>query len=449
MESTATVNSVGLSGIGTFTQTGGTNNVNQQGSIVVGQYSGSIGTYNLSGGQLSVGFSNSNPGNEVIGYSGSGSFIQSGGTQTVSSDLYIALEEGSTGFYNLSGGLLLSGTVYVGNIGRATFTQSGGTNNTNDLYVSGFFGGGGTYNLSGGLLSKSVESVAGAFTQSGGTNNATSLDVSGGTASYNLSGGLLIAGTGAVEYVGYKDAGTFTQSGGTNSVPTIYLGYQFSGGTYSLNSGLLITAAVSNPSFAGVFNFGGGTLQASGPLSTNSPMILTGDDCDATVDTAGYAVVFSGPLSGNGGLIKTDSGVLILSGSNSYSGGTYVTAGTLELLGGSALASGTSLIVGAEASAILSGAMAPQAATAVPEPGTLVLLAVAGLFAIRNQRRAIQRAKNQTAIPVGTSEATPRTATNSIKSPKADMPPDASAPVSLMQAIRKATAALAKSTAAA
>ena len=385
----------------------------------------------------------SNGGDETIGVSGSGSFIQSGGTNTVSTstELYIARGNGSSGTYNLSGGLL-SGTVSVGGNGQGAFTQSGGMNNTGNLYIPGDGLAGGTYYLTGGLLSKSEESVSeqGAFIQSGGTNDATSLYVSyytasynltggllltgsgisenvgtyheqpvsgsftqsGGTNSmgglavggfqssrgnYNLSGGLLIAGTGAIEYVGYEGPGAFTQSGGTNSVPTIYLGYQFSGGTYSLNSGLLITTAISNTSLDGVFNFGGGTLEASGPLSTNSPMLLTGDDGNATVDSAGYAVVFSGRLSGSGGLTKTDSGVLILSGSNSYSGGTDVSAGTLELLSGSALASGTSLIVGAEAVEILSGAIAPKAATAVPEPRTLVLLALVGLVAVGVARR--------------------------------------------------------------
>ena len=382
---------VGYSGRGIFTQTGGTNTVGQ-GGIYLGYNPSSNGIYYLSGGLLST----ESLGNEYIGQQGAGSFIQSGGTNLASN----YLEVGS-GTYSLSGGSL-GGAVAVGEqrSGQGTFTQSGGTSTIRSLDIEY----GGTYSLSGGLLSGSEgvggDAGQGTFTQSGGTNNIASLTVlaiSGSTATYNLTGGLLTAGSGVIEYVGYREQtrGTFTQSGGTNTAPTICLGYQVSGGTYSLNGGMLITAAISNPSLTGVFNFGGGTLQASGPLSTDSPMILTGSDGSATVDTAGYAVVFSGPLSGSGGLTKIDSGTLILSGTNTYSGGTNVEAGTLEILDRSALRSGTSLSVGADAVAIFGGAAVPQAATAVPEPGTLVLLAMAGMVAAVVSRRQHAGKKRQ------------------------------------------------------
>jgi len=49
------------------------------------------------------------------------------------------------------------------------------------------------------------------------------------------------------------------------------------------------------------------------------------------VDTAGYAVAFSGILSGTGGVIKLGPGKLTLSGANTYTGPTTVQAGTVEL----------------------------------------------------------------------------------------------------------------------
>ena len=58
-------------------QSGGTNSV--AGYLYLGYNAGSSGTYNLSGsGLLSAGYS------EYIGYSGSGSFTQSGGTNSAS-----------------------------------------------------------------------------------------------------------------------------------------------------------------------------------------------------------------------------------------------------------------------------------------------------------------------------------------------------------------------------
>ncbi|MGO9109885.1 MAG: autotransporter-associated beta strand repeat-containing protein, partial [Thermoguttaceae bacterium] len=97
----------------------------------------------------------------------------------------------------------------------------------------------------------------------------------------------------------------------------------------------------------------------------------------ATFDTAGYIVTLSGSLSGAGSLTKVDSGTLILSGTDSYTGGTTVSEGTLILTNNEAIADGTSLTVGAGAMSIFAGAAAPQtaaSASAVPEPGTLMLL---------------------------------------------------------------------------
>ena len=78
-------------------------------------------------------------------------------------------------------------------------------------------------------------------------------------------------------------------------------------------------------------------------------------------------------------LTKLGDALLILSGSNSYGGGTVVEAGTLEVLNSSALPDGGSLTVAAGGTFIFTSGLAPsattQAAQAVPEPGTLVLLA--------------------------------------------------------------------------
>ncbi len=78
--------------------------------------------------------------------------------------------------------------------------------------------------------------------------------------------------------------------------------------------------------------------------------------------------------------LGASNGTLILSASDNYTGGTIVTAGRLEVTSSEAIQSGTSLTVGAGASSIF-GEAAPQTAAAVPEPGTLALLAVAGTVA--------------------------------------------------------------------
>ena len=138
---------VGNSGLGTFMQSGGTNNPGFNGDLILAGNPGSSGSYNLSGSGLL-----SSPW-ESVGYSGRGTFTQSGGTNTMNSNmsqLDLGRYAGGSGAYNLSGsGLLSAGTEYVGYSGTGTFTQSGGTNGTSSLYLGYNAGGSGTYNLSG------------------------------------------------------------------------------------------------------------------------------------------------------------------------------------------------------------------------------------------------------------------------------------------------------------
>jgi autotransporter-associated beta strand protein len=144
-----------------------------------------------------------------------------------------------------------------------------------------------------------------------------------------------------------------------------------------------------------MFNFGGGTLDAAGPWSSLLNMNLSGVGGPATVDVTGGSIGLFGILSGSGGLEKAGPGTLILSGSDSYTGGTYVNSGTLIVAGGSALPNGTSLTVGAGATLIFGPSAAGSPVTdaaaviAVPEPGTIALLiAAAAMLAMYRRRRS-------------------------------------------------------------
>jgi autotransporter-associated beta strand protein len=90
---------------------------------------------------------------------------------------------------------------------------------------------------------------------------------------------------------------------------------------------------------------GNGSLTVGGTLTLDSGGNLSGGSLVAAVYQfdAGTA---SADLSGPGGLIKGTSGTLVLSGSNSYKGGTVVAAGTLIIAKESAILDGTSLAVG-------------------------------------------------------------------------------------------------------
>ena len=148
------------------------------------------GTVNLGYGSLTVNDSVSRDrplgsligGSQYVGYSGTGTFTQSGGTNTINGWLSLSTTSSDKGTYNLGGGFLNAADIGVGEGGTAAFMQSGGTNATNELDLGGTFGGSGTYKLSGGSLSTTCIQVAcwretntGVFTQSGGTTSAGTL----------------------------------------------------------------------------------------------------------------------------------------------------------------------------------------------------------------------------------------------------------------------------------
>ena len=99
---------------------------------------------------------------EYIGYEGTGTFTQSGGTHTVSDRLILGCLPGSNGTYNLSGDGHLSvvagsdgqppgfGLEFIGWDGQGTFTHTGGSNSAVSLFLGGNAGCSGTYNISSG-----------------------------------------------------------------------------------------------------------------------------------------------------------------------------------------------------------------------------------------------------------------------------------------------------------
>ena len=167
---------IGYTGNGTFTQSGGTNSLSYEPDrfLVMGLNSGSNGTYILEDGVLNAGSW------ECIGWDGNGAFRQLGGTHTINGwGLDMAENPGSTGTYFLDGAASVLNVIGWELIGQGQFTQRAGTNT-----VSGFVGIGlaasGSYDLAGGTFSVSGEEYIGVhpvgwavghgqFTQTGGS----------------------------------------------------------------------------------------------------------------------------------------------------------------------------------------------------------------------------------------------------------------------------------------
>jgi hypothetical protein len=187
-------------------QTGGT--IHDAMWVIVGAnfgYGTGSASYELQGGSLSIGTS------ITIGAgTGRGSLTQSGGSLFSNSSVspataYLGGDAGSRGDYFLTGGSASLGDVNVGYHGDGAFSQSSGTAGVRQLLV-GYTGGKGTANLSGGVLNSANVDVgnlffsggpSGVFNQSGGVHNIagtlTIVPASGVTREYNLSGGTLNA----------------------------------------------------------------------------------------------------------------------------------------------------------------------------------------------------------------------------------------------------------------
>jgi autotransporter-associated beta strand protein len=130
---------------------------------------------------------------------------------------------------------------------------------------------------------------------------------------------------------------------------------------------------------------GSGAMTAVIMGGSNSPVISLAASSSVSAGPNVTLIIEStigNPQTGATTLIKTGAGTLILSGSNSYTGGTIVEAGDLIVDSSTALRGGSSLFVGQQASSLFAPSIAEASGgeTAVPEPETLMLL-IAGLVA--------------------------------------------------------------------
>lgn len=258
---------IGYSGAGTFNQSGGRSFFSVD--LTLGSNSGSAGTYSLIGGTLQV------YRNTRIGEAGNGTFDHRGGIYGAGTTLLhhiFSLGESTSGAgtYLLSGTgqLYIFGTEIIGNSGKGVFKQSGGLNSlgTNisfssiaTLSIGATLGGRGTYSLDGGTFNlhgnaRIGDAGTGTFAHSGGAFNVGTISAlmtlglgesTSGTGTYLLSGNgsLNVLGTVAV---GRNGTGIFSQSGGTltlgavGAISTLSIGQALgSNGTYTLNEGRL------------------------------------------------------------------------------------------------------------------------------------------------------------------------------------------------------------------
>jgi fibronectin-binding autotransporter adhesin len=303
--------SVGRNGgaTGTFTQSGGTNDVGSLANVVIGWNSGSTGTYTLNGGSFSA-----DTNNTFIGYTG------------------------GTGTVNVNGGTFSAYNLVVGGNGAAagTLNLNGGTFSVNQTFV---VDNNGTVNvntggaLSGGAGGNVAVQNGGAIIFNGGTGNAVmniftgvggTVDVKGQTLGAGSWANLIASGAGAV----LKNSGTNASIAAGN---TIWIWDAATNLTINTDGALQIDSRITSS----------GQSTQTGIIKTGAnDLILTyagNDYTGTTAVNAGRLVVANGNALGS-----TSGGTVVASGAQLWLNGVTVGAEALTI-SGTGLPSGSSI----------------------------------------------------------------------------------------------------------
>jgi autotransporter-associated beta strand protein len=199
-------------------------------------------------------------------------------------------------------------------------------------------------------VTNSATLVLGNNSALGTTNNGTTvasdstLDLGG----QSISGEALAIGGAGVSSAGAiknSSANAATWSGAvtlnTNTTVNVTSGdVTISGNIGEANTSTLTKAGTGLLTLSGSNNYSGGTLVSAGTLSGDTTSLQRTITNNATVRfNQATNGTYSGVMSGNGLLAKTNSGTLTLSGANIYSGGTTVNQGTLLVATNGSIAS--------------------------------------------------------------------------------------------------------------
>jgi hypothetical protein len=380
----------------------GTLNINTTGTVAAGNdlnlgAAGGTGTVNLTagtvtvGGWLSVGrdenglngtgnFNQSGgtfngAGNTVVALPGThGNLMQTGGAHNANGELWVGQGAGAVGVATVNAGTMtVNNWIAVGREGSTGTLNVGGTGAVNKIggghiTIGTGAGGNGTVNVSGGTLSTNGDFIL-------GENNATARGV------VNQTGGLVsVTGNLDVQRTG---VGTYNLSGGTLSVngniDTATGTFSFTGGKITRsNAGVLtVNGGLTTGGSAATLDVGTGkTFDVNGAFDVTRGIgfDLTGREIPAAAGTGSFGLGAVDSILGTFG-----PGSTTLTGLGNPSGATFITEAQGE---GHTFPASQSVFWIQEAG----GAISLQYSI-VPEPGSVVLLAMSGLGLLARRRR--------------------------------------------------------------
>lgn len=289
------------------------------------------GTFTVSNARMNIGDLTA----ETGGVQFSAGVINPGGALDIGRD--------APGFVHVTGTALLSvtGQLMVGRSGTGSgkLVIDGGTVNANRA------GGGNDVEAHIGR-----DSGVGTLTVKSGIFNVTNAGVAGGILVINSNGTTagskgtfnLTGGTTTIEEIRFNGGNNHDGPNSTNGNANMNMtgGTLYLGGTVKLTNTPVANGAGGmvnrNPALAANISLSGGTVGATANWSSNLNMTLGTTNGNVTFKAASAAdlpfnISLSGNLSGTGGITKTGSGILTLSGANSHAGDTVISAGTLVL----------------------------------------------------------------------------------------------------------------------
>ncbi|MCL1633627.1 autotransporter-associated beta strand repeat-containing protein [Luteimonas sp. SX5] len=324
--------------------TGSTNQTIQGGSVTGAVGGGTLGVLKNSAGTFTIA-SNIVDNGGAVGFTvggtggGTGGALGTGAVALTGSNTY-------TGATTVSGATLAFNSI--GNGGAASAIGASSSASSNLIlengtlrYTGGTAGTDRGFTLINGGTTRNFE-VFNAATNVTFSGQVTSPDDAGFT---KTGAGTLTLANAGNDYVGVTNI-----AAGTLAVNTLANG--------GLASGIgAASSASSNLSLSG----GGRLDYLGGTVSTDRGFTLGTGNGRIGVAQAGSTLTMSGIATGTGGLFKDGAGTLVLSGNNTYTGGTQVTAGILQ--------AGSNQAFGGNATGAGAGAMTVNAGTTLDLAG--------------------------------------------------------------------------------